>query len=128
MLSFLLGSLAAMAGTLQVDVLDIGQGDATLVIAPGGETLLIDGGPAGSLPELRAALETHAAGRLDAVVVSHFDADHLAGFIESMSGEQWKYLSEHVPAAIADSEPAEFDRYRPISVDDLSGAVRDHAN
>lgn len=66
--------------------IDVGQGDATLVVAPGGETLLIDGGPAGSGVELRAALDLHAGGRLDAVVVSHFDADHLAGVVELLSG------------------------------------------
>jgi competence protein ComEC len=70
----------------RVIFLDIGQGDATLVIAPDGETLLIDGGPNGRGDLLRAALDRWSAGRLDAVVVSHFDADHLGGVVDLLSG------------------------------------------
>ena len=50
---------------------------------------------------------------------AHPDADRLADMIESMSEAEWSYLTERVPAAIADGDPTEFDRNRPISVDDL---------
>jgi beta-lactamase superfamily II metal-dependent hydrolase len=33
-------------GKLEVDVLDVGQGDSLFVVSPGGKTLLIDGGGA----------------------------------------------------------------------------------
>src|SRR5690606_1519764 len=38
------GSAPAADGRLRVDLLDVGQGDATLVTFPNGETMLIDGG------------------------------------------------------------------------------------
>ena len=85
------GSLAVreVARRLDPDVvvtfLDVGQGDAAVVQAPGGRTLLIDGGGSydGAFdtgarvvePFLRARGITH----LDAVVLSHPHPDHLNG-------------------------------------------------
>lgn len=79
-------TLGIVAGRARVVFVDVGQGDATLVVAPGGETLLIDGGPASAVSAVEAALHEHAGGRLDAVVLSHFDADHLAGLVELLAG------------------------------------------
>lgn len=60
-----------------VTFLDVGQGDATLLQAPGGSAVLIDGGPAGAglLAKLRAA----GVRSLDLVVLSHPQADHQDG-------------------------------------------------
>jgi beta-lactamase superfamily II metal-dependent hydrolase len=80
------GALEVVGGGTRIIFLDIGQGDATLVISPSGEVLLIDGGPPGSGADLERALERETDGRLDAVVLSHFDADHLAGIVELLSG------------------------------------------
>jgi competence protein ComEC len=63
-------------GTLRVTALDIGQGDATLLQA-GGRAVLVDSGPAGAgiVKELRSA----GVRRLDALVVTHPQADHDGG-------------------------------------------------
>ena len=69
---------------LRISVLDVGQGDAIVVRTPHGHWVLVDGGPrtpsgdAGRrvvLPWLRR----RGVDRLDAVIVSHGDADHLGG-------------------------------------------------
>jgi hypothetical protein len=52
------------------------------------------------------------------------EADRLADMIESMTETEWTYLTEHVPAAIADGDPAKFERSRPVAVDELIGAMR----
>jgi beta-lactamase superfamily II metal-dependent hydrolase len=63
-----------------VTFLDVGQGDAVLLREPAGATVLIDGG---SDPQvLLDALHRHGVGRLELVVASHGDADHVGGFIE----------------------------------------------
>lgn len=69
------------AGTLTVAYLDIGQGDSILILSPGGETLLIDGGNSDKdgreviVPKLREWGKDH----LDVMVATHPDADHIGG-------------------------------------------------
>ena len=62
---------------LQVRFLDVGQGDAALVTAPDGASILIDGGPD---PE-QVATDLAALGvkRLDMVVATHPHLDHYTG-------------------------------------------------
>jgi competence protein ComEC len=72
-------------GTLRAVVLDVGQGDATVLTLPDGTSLLIDaGGLAGTsfdiggrvvMPALRAL----GVQRLHALVVTHGDPDHIGG-------------------------------------------------
>ena len=63
-----------------IDFIDVGQGDATLVTAKTGETLLVDGGR--SKNRLRDRLEAMGIEDLDAIALTHPDADHVAGLVE----------------------------------------------
>lgn len=74
------------AGGYRAVFLDIGQGDATLLIASTGETLLIDGGKKPDL--LVQRLVALGLERLDAVLATHADADHIAGLAKAMA--LWK--------------------------------------
>jgi competence protein ComEC len=69
-------------GRLHIYGLDVGQGDALLIRAPDGQTVLVDGGPD---PVLLAAQLGHTLPfwqrKLDLVVATHSDSDHLAGLI-----------------------------------------------
>ncbi|MFH8249965.1 ComEC/Rec2 family competence protein [Microbacterium sp. B2969] len=56
---------------------DVGQGDAVLVRSAG-EVALIDTGPDPAL--LEACLSRTGIGRLDLLVLTHYDADHAGGF------------------------------------------------
>jgi beta-lactamase superfamily II metal-dependent hydrolase len=81
-----LDGIAVRTSGVRVHFLDVGQGDATLVVAPGGETLLIDGGPLDRSMDVARSIDAFAHGRLDAVVLSHTDADHLGGLVGLLSG------------------------------------------
>lgn len=72
---------------LKILVLDVGQGDSTLVIGPTGHTLLIDGGPRGAgASVILPLLETGAINSLDWVMATHYDADHIGGLAEVFRG------------------------------------------
>lgn len=66
--------------------LDVGQGDATLLLDPGGAVVLVDGGREPSV--LAGALRRHGINRIDLLIISHGDADHVGGLT---------YLSNRVP-------------------------------
>ncbi len=86
-------------GDLRVSVLDVGQGDATLLDLPGGQLWLIDaGGFVGSkvdpgkrviLPQLRSRRRS----RIDVVILSHPHPDHFGGLVSVLQvaevGEIW---------------------------------------
>lgn len=65
---------------LKIYYLDVGQGDATLVVSPSGNKVLIDAGPDMSvISELGRILPFYDR-RIDLLVATHPHADHLAGF------------------------------------------------
>jgi competence protein ComEC len=70
-------------GLLHVTVLDIGQGDAILVEAPGGATMLVDGGPDPELTLRRLGANLPFFARsIDVLILTHPHQDHVAGLVE----------------------------------------------
>jgi len=61
-----------------VTFLDIGQGDSVLLQDPGGMVVLVDGGRDPIV--LSDALRRHHIGRVDLLVATHGDIDHVGGF------------------------------------------------
>lgn len=61
-------------------MLDVGQGDATVLLGEGGCNALIDGGPPGD--ELEKKLRKIGVRRLDAVVATHPETDHFGGILD----------------------------------------------
>jgi len=66
-------------GDLELHMIDVGQGDAELVVSPDGFTLLVDGGNSGDESAVLAYLEQQGIPALDLVLASHLHADHLGG-------------------------------------------------
>jgi competence protein ComEC len=119
LLAFALGALGtlAFAGVgrpdqrLQVAVLDVGQGDATLVRTPSGRVLLVDGGP--SPASLMAHLGSRlglAERRLDLVALTHPHEDHVAGLLEVLT----RYSVGQVIEGAADYPSAATDRWHAL--------------
>jgi competence protein ComEC len=73
-------------GTLTVLFLDIGQGDSILVLSPGGHTMLIDGGNSSRDADevIIPALHAYGYDRLDFLVATHPDQDHIGGLVEML--------------------------------------------
>ena len=70
--------------TLEVHVLDVGQG-LSVFMNCGEGTLLYDGGDRSTSSFVVSYLQKQGIDRLDYVVVSHYDADHLAGVIGALN-------------------------------------------
>jgi competence protein ComEC len=84
---------AVERGALEVDVLDVAQGDSILVISPRGSTLLIDGGgrfagfrgreeapgPDPGEEAVSAYLWSRGIQTIDAVALTHAHQDHIGG-------------------------------------------------
>ena len=81
---FIAASQAQRADALRIYVVDVEGGGATLVISPGGQSMLIDAGSPGAAAERdskRIAEAMRAAGltKINYLFTTHYDGDHLGG-------------------------------------------------
>ena len=70
------------SGYLRVIFLDVGQGDSVVIETPLGQRLVIDGGPDTSVLHQLGSRLTHFDRRIDALILTHPDLDHLNGLVE----------------------------------------------
>ena len=95
-------TIALAANNLEIYVIDVEGGKSVLFISPSGQSMLIDAGwPSGlnNIPPSadRIAEVAHTAGlkRIDHVVISHFDLDHLGDIPALASKIPLGHLYDH---------------------------------
>jgi competence protein ComEC len=102
---------AAASKTLDIYIIDVEGGNATLFVAPSGESLLIDtgnGGPAAARDAARimAAMKDGGVQQVDHLITTHWHGDHFGGMAELASKVQIKEFIDHggnvQPAQAAD--------------------------
>lgn len=71
-------SASPVEGALEVHFLDVGQGDAALLLCDGA-SMLIDGGNVADSSLVAAYLQDHEISRLDYIVCTHGHEDHVGG-------------------------------------------------
>ncbi len=97
-LSYLWWQLGDQAKYLQVNFLDVGQGDSTLITAPSGEVILVDGGPNNKLLAQMSKFLPWWERTIDYLVISHWDDDHYIGLIQVLKKyEVKKILVSYLP-------------------------------
>lgn len=115
-----IGTLNDVPAELLVFVLDVGQGESTLVLERVGEVVtfaaVIDGGfPTAGRGVLIRYLQSFGVTRIDLMVCTHFDGDHTRGLTE--------FLAYH-----AEQAPSKIDRKIPISniqiAEEPEGAIK----
>lgn len=108
----------ALAGTLTVEVLDVGQGDSVLITTPGGKRVLIDASirSADVLGQLRA----RGVEQLDLVIATHPHADHIGGMADVLQGLPVRFYTDNglphttqVYSQVMDAVEARGITYRP---------------
>ncbi|MGE8000183.1 MBL fold metallo-hydrolase [Lysinibacillus sp. NPDC093190] len=66
---------------MRVHFIDVGQGDSIFIESPNGKTMLVDGGVKGAGQKVVSYLQELGVNKLDIVVATHPDADHIGGLI-----------------------------------------------
>jgi competence protein ComEC len=88
LIAFTVPAAAALAQTapktLDIYYIDTEGGQATLFVAPGGQTVLIDTGNNGTRDPNRIIEVTQAAGvkQIDYLLITHYHGDHVGGYLE----------------------------------------------
>lgn len=94
--SLALSLQAQPAAVLRIVQLDVGQGDAALIVTPERRSILIDAGP--SAQAIARALARERIDTLDLVIATHNHADHIGGMPEVLARTAVRfYLDGGVP-------------------------------
>lgn len=81
------------SGNLEVTFIDVGQGDSTLLEAPNGTTVLIDGGEYDAYDEeLKPYLDSERIEKVDIAVATHYHSDHMGGILKLVKAGRAKKL------------------------------------
>src|SRR5438477_5108359 len=106
-----LAAFGAASKTLDIYVIDVEGGNATLFVAPSGESLLIDTGNGGAAAardagRIMAAMKDAGVQQLDHLITTHWHGDHFGGMAELASKVTIKEFIDHggnvQPAQAAD--------------------------
>src|SRR3954471_15790045 len=97
--------------TLDIYVVDVEGGNATLFVAPSGESLLIDSGNAGAgavrdAERIVAAVKDAGLTQIDHLITTHWHGDHYGGMAELAARIPIRHFIDHgrntQPAAATD--------------------------
>src|SRR5215510_4971241 len=88
--------------TLDIYVVDVEGGNATLFVAPSGESLLIDSGNAGAgavrdAERIVAAAKAAGLTRIDTLITTHWHGDHYGGMAELAARLPIRTFIDHGP-------------------------------
>jgi competence protein ComEC len=100
--SGLLSGQTRSAKTLDIYVVDVEGGNATLAVAPSGESLLIDTGNAGAgavrdATRILAAARDAGVSRIDQLIITHWHGDHYGGLTEIAARIPIAHFIDHGP-------------------------------
>lgn len=77
---------------MKVHFLDVGQGDSIFIQSPNGKNLLVDGSTKQAGKEVVDYLRKQGVEKLDYVVATHPDADHIGGLISVLNSISIKHF------------------------------------
>ena len=97
--ALLISALApGAAQTLDLYMVDVGQGNAFIVVSPSGETMLYDAGPRRTAGRVLAVMKEAGIQQLDYMVISHFHEDHFGAAIEIADKMKVRNFLDHGPS------------------------------
>ena len=97
MFAFIFLITTALAGMLEVEILDVGQGDSILIKSPAGKLVLIDGGTGNGRSTIDH-LSKRNIQEINLMVATHAHADHIGGLDEVLEAIPVKnFLDSGIP-------------------------------
>ena len=118
--ALLLTSAFAKPKPMQIYLVDVEGGQATLFVSPSGQSLLIDTGWPGERDAARIVEAAKAAGvkQLDYVLITHYHRDHVGGVPELAKRIKIRTFVDHGPNEEDANDPREdFAAYAKIAAD-----------
>ena len=118
-------SVQAPAKGLQIYVVDVEGGNATLFVAPSGQSVLIDSGNGGAAAtrdadRIMAAVKDSGLTQIDHLITTHWHGDHFGGMAEIASRIPIRHFIDHRPNV----QPGR-GQCRHFSDDRLPGGLRE---
>lgn len=100
---------ASLSGTMNINFVNVGQGDGCYIKLPKGENIIIDGGGSEEYSDYNAGkelflpyLKTEGVSRIDLAILSHYHKDHCLGTIAAL--ENFKVQAILMPDYMKDNE------------------------
>lgn len=108
------------SGGMELDILDVGQGDGSFLRTGGGDTVFVDGGSTGAgkvgIYRILPFLKYRGVREIDYWFVSHTDADHISGLRELL-GEGYPVRHLIVSETAGEGEDAALDELLALAAD-----------
>ena len=106
-------TLTAVAQTgkpLEIQIIDVEGGQATLIVSPSGESLLVDTGYPGvngrDADRIAAAVKQAGLSRIDYLIVTHYHSDHVGGVPALAARVPIRTFVDHGPTVEQGDQPA----------------------
>ncbi len=92
----------AMNGVMEVNFIDVGQGDCILVRLPSGKNMLVDAGNNGDIDKIKPYLDSRNVSRIDYLIGTHPHADHIGAMDDVI--KNYDIGEIYMPKASADTK------------------------
>ena len=108
-LGLILTALLPAAKTLDVYFIDVEGGQATLLVSPSGQSMLVDTGWSGfnnrDADRIAAAAKLAGIKQIDYLVITHFHTDHVGGVPQLAAKLPIKHFVDHGPNNETGAQP-----------------------
>ena len=122
-LGLLLISQTQSFGKLRIIACDVGQGDGLLIITPGGQQVVVDGGPGTKIVDCLGSKMPFWDRTLELVVLTHPQKDHLEGLIAVLA----RYKVKMIATTGVKNETEVFDAWQKAMDDERAKIYRPKA-
>ena len=103
-------SVAQTGKPLEIQIIDVEGGQATLIVSPSGESLLVDTGYPGvngrDADRIAAAVKQAGLSRIDYLIVTHYHSDHVGGVPALAARVPIRTFVDHGPTVEQGDQPA----------------------